>query len=207
MRKSKSIIIMAAIMVTAAMLIGCSSGDKPKQQAGETPDAGMPKAPKFHGSVAGIDWSFPNTWTVAPEKPMRSATYILKPVEGDVDSAECAVFYFGPTSGGGTEANLQRWAGQFGQPDGGKSMDKASISENEISGHKVTTIDLKGTYMVAGGPMMQVSEQKEGYRLLGAIVEGPEGSVFFKMTGPEKTMAAAEAGFVEMIGSVVPLAM
>lgn len=208
MRKVAIIFTSIAIMISAGLLFsGCSQKDEPKQQTGETPDAGMPKAPQFHGKVAGITWSFPNTWTVAPEKPMRSATYIVNPAEGDADSAECAVFYFGPTSGGGTEENLHRWAGQFGQPDGSKSMDKASLSESEISGFKITTIDLKGTYMVAAGPMMQVSDKKDGYRLLGAIVEGPEGSVFFKMTGPEKTMAASESDFTAMIGSITPLAM
>lgn len=207
MRKVAIIFTSIAIMISAGLLFsGCSKKDEPKQQTGETPDAGMPRAPQFHGKVAGMTWSFPNTWTVAPEKPMRAATYIIKPIGDDTDSAECAIFYFGPTSGGGIEENLHRWAGQFGQPDDGKSMDKASINESEISGYKITTIDLKGTYMVAGGPMMQVSDRKDGYHLLGAIVEGPEGSIFFKMTGPENTMAASESDFIAMIDSIKPLA-
>ncbi|MEE9552916.1 MAG: hypothetical protein V3W18_01365 [candidate division Zixibacteria bacterium] len=205
MRKVTIIFGLIAIMISAALLFsGCAKKDENKQ-ASETPDAGMPKAPQFHGKIAGITWGFPNTWTVAPEKAMRAATYIVNPVGDDSDSAECAVFYFGPASGGGTDENIKRWAGQFGQPDGSESIDKASISESEISGLKITTIDLKGTYMVAAGPMMQVSTQKEGYHLLGAIVEGPEGSVFFKMTGPENTMAASESDFTEMIGSLEPL--
>lgn len=198
---------MIAATALLTSLTGCSSSDKPKQQAAEAPDSGMPRAPQFHGQVAGITWSFPNTWKVAPEKPMRAATYTVDPVEGDVDSAECAVFYFGPTSGGGTQENLSRWAGQFSQADGSESMDKASISEKEISGYKVTTIDLTGIYNVAAGPMMQVTGQKIGYRMLGAIVEGPEGSVFFKMTGPAKTMAAAESAFADMVGSIKPISM
>jgi len=38
--------------------------------------------------------------------------------------------------------------------------------------------------------------------LLGAIVEGPHGSVFFKLTGPAKTIEAVSAEFDAMIHSL-----
>ena len=40
-----------------------------------------------------------------------------------------------------------------------------------------------------------------GYRMLGAIVEGPQGSIFFKFTGPAKTVAANQAAFDKMLAS------
>lgn len=206
MKRLKILIIFTAATMILALLAGCSSSDKSKQQKSDTPATEMPRAPQFHGQAAGITWSFPNTWTVAAEKPMRVATYIISPVEGDADSAECAIFHFGPDSGGGTQANLQRWAGQFEQPDGSKSMDHAAVDEKEVSGFKVTTIKLTGTYKVSG-PMMEVSGTKEGYYLLGAIVEGPQGSVFFKMTGPAQTMTSTEADFNAMIDSIMPVTM
>jgi hypothetical protein len=45
---------------------------------------------------------------------------------------------------------------------------------------------------------------KSGYRLLGAIAEGPQGSLFFKFTGPAKTVAANQAAFQKMIQSLQP---
>jgi hypothetical protein len=50
--------------------------------------------------------------------------------------------------------------------------------------------------------MMQSMGKKPGYKLYGAIVEAPEGTVFFKMTGPGKSVEAAEAEFDAMIGSL-----
>jgi hypothetical protein len=38
--------------------------------------------------------------------------------------------------------------------------------------------------------------------MLGAIVEAPEGNVFFKLTGPAKTVAAAEKQFEALLKSV-----
>jgi hypothetical protein len=50
--------------------------------------------------------------------------------------------------------------------------------------------------------MTKEASKKPGFRLLGAIVEAPEGMVFFKFTGPLKTVAANEAAFEKMIASV-----
>jgi len=41
-----------------------------------------------------------------------------------------------------------------------------------------------------------------GHRLLGAIAEGPGGSVFFKLTGPAKTIAAQQKNFDLMLASI-----
>jgi hypothetical protein len=43
---------------------------------------------------------------------------------------------------------------------------------------------------------------KSGYRLLGAIVEGPGGNIFFKFTGPAKTIAANQPKFESLLSSV-----
>ncbi|OGC90701.1 MAG: hypothetical protein A2W25_00015 [candidate division Zixibacteria bacterium RBG_16_53_22] len=150
--------------------------------------------------AGGLDWEAPASWKVGPPQQMRVVTYLISPVEGDADNAELAVFHF-PGTGGAKDANLQRWEGQFEQPDGRNSADVAVIKEIETNGLKVTTIDLSGTYKVTGGPMMEVKDKKPDYRLIGAIIEGPQGMVFFKMTGPEKTVAASENDFMRMVRS------
>ena len=48
------------------------------------------------------------------------------------------------------------------------------------------------------------SKPAAGYRLLGAIVEGPGGSVFFKLTGPVKTIAAQQKNFEQLLASIQP---
>ena len=41
--------------------------------------------------------------------------------------------------------------------------------------------------------------------MLGAIVEGPEGSIFIKFTGPAKTIAANQPAFDKMLASLEPV--
>jgi hypothetical protein len=68
----------------------------------------------------------------------------------------------------------------------------------------VTLIDSSGTYTGMGGPMMSGSKPAAGYRLIGAIAEGPGGSVFFKLTGPAKTIAAEQKNFEQLLASIQP---
>ena len=52
------------------------------------------------------------------------------------------------------------------------------------------------------GPVATAPVLVAGYRLLGAIVESPGGNVFIKFTGPAKTMAANQAKFQQLVGSL-----
>ena len=70
---------------------------------------------------------------------------------------------------------------------------------------KVTLVQVAGAYLAPAGPMMQSSGKKENFRLLGAIVEGPEGSVFYKFTGPAKTVSGAEGEFSAMVESLAKI--
>jgi len=71
-----------------------------------------------------------------------------------------------------------------------------------VGGMNVTLVDINGAYLAPAGPQMQSTGKKENYRLLGAIVEGPEGMVFFKFTGPAKTIGEAQGEFNAMIASL-----
>jgi hypothetical protein len=126
---------------------------------------------------------------------MRVATYSIPAAEGDREAGECAVFYFGPSEGGDVESNMDRWVGQF---ESASAPVRSSRTVNEMNVHLIA---LSGAYLASAGPMMGSGERKEGYRLLGAIVEAPQGSVFFKLTGPSETVGACETEFNALVGS------
>lgn len=156
----------------------------------------------YAGSAGGLKWTDPSAWKSQGERPMRAATYAVPAAPGDKEDGECAVFYFGPGQGGGVQANIDRWIGQFQLPDGQPAGSAAKTAKETLNGLPVTTIDLSGTYLASAGPMASSKTPKPGYRLLGAIVEGPQGAVFFKFTGPAKTVAAAQTTFRALLKSV-----
>jgi hypothetical protein len=146
------------------------------------------------GGSGAVKWTAPARWEAQPASGMRAATYLIPPAKGDSEGAECAVF---ENLGGGVQANIDRWIGQFEKTDGAPKQKRETIN-----GLNVTTVDVSGTFK-GGGPMMgQSGGPKAGYRLLGAIAEGPEGEVFFKLTGPAKTIAAAQGEFLAMLKSL-----
>ena len=152
-------------------------------------------------SAAGATWNVPDRWTVQEKRPMRIATYNVPPASGDTEPGECAIFFFGAGEGGSVEMNLARWEGQFATVDGKDAELKQT--KNTINGLSVTTTSVAGTYLASMGPMFQSgATKKTGYKMLGAIIGAPEGNVFIKFTGPEKTVDAAEKEFNDMIQSV-----
>jgi hypothetical protein len=153
----------------------------------------------FAESAAGVRWTAPASWKAEAARPMRAATYSIAPAAGDLGIAECVVNYFGPGQGGGVDANIERWRGQVLGADGKPAT--AKIDKRTGRGVPITVIDTSGTYTGMGGPMM-AGKPAAGYRLIGAIVEGPGGSVFFKLTGPAKTIAAQQKNFELLLASI-----
>jgi hypothetical protein len=138
----------------------------------------------------------PAGWQKVPSSsPMRKATYRVPAKDGE--DAEMAVFYF-KGEGGSTEANIQRWIGQF--PDAKPSEVKRS--QRTVGTTTQTIVEVTGTY--ASGMPGGSATPKSGYRLIGAVVETPVGPYFFKLTGPKKTVDAARDSFFGMLDSVKP---
>jgi hypothetical protein len=153
-------------------------------------------------SAGGLRWTAPAGWKAEAARPMRAATYSIAPVAGDQGVAECVVNYFGPGQGGGVDANVERWKGQLLGPDGKPAP--AKVEKRTLRGVSVVVIDSSGGYTGMGGPMAAAAKPEPGYRLLGAIVEGPGGNLFFKLTGPAKTIAANQKNFEQLLASIQP---
>ncbi len=123
---------------------------------------------------------------------MRAATYV-------VDDAECVVYFFGQGQGGSVQANIDRWKGQFSQPNGQPAV--AKTARRTIHGLPVTTIEITGNYAGMSGPTGAPRRLNSGYRMSGAIIENPGGNVFLKFAGPAKTIAANQAKFAQLLAS------
>lgn len=139
-----------------------------------------------------LSWTAPAGWASAPNpSTMRLATYKIPHTGKDTEDAELSI----SRAGGSTEANIQRWIGQFDEAG------KDTRNVRTIQGMTVTTVEVAGTFL--GGMMGGAAAKKPGWALLGAIVETPGGSpYFFKMTGPKATVQAARDDFHKMLDSL-----
>ncbi len=131
---------------------------------------------------------------------MRKAQIKVDAAEGDTDPAEMTVVVLG-SRGGGVEANVTRWESQFAGSNGQPA--KAKVEKKKGKNVEVTRVEITGKYAGMGMPGQPKQEGKTNYRLLGAILMTPENTgYFFKLTGPDKTVAATAKDFDAMIESM-----
>lgn len=143
-------------------------------------------------------YEVPSTWQrQQPTNTMRVVQFGVPLAEEDMGKVEFVVFYF-QGQGGGVEENLKRWIGMFQDVQG-----KEKKAEKEVSGLKITTLDISGTYKDKPFPMSQDFTPRKDYRMLAAVVETPDdGPYFFRFVGPKKTIAAQEAAWNHMLETV-----
>ena len=207
-------VLLAALVIAAGCSSNKESVDKKgsaaqpaPMQTAQTAQSGQqtqqtPQMPPGHPQVApapvdphpatdtveGLTWDVPPAFEkVTPSSNMRAAQYKLLSGKTDVKDGELAVFFFGAGMGGGTQANLERWANQFQQNDKSDPMKAAKTGTFNDGALKVTTIEVGGRYvssMMGGGP----SYDEPGWKLFGAVVEGNGGPWFFKAAGPAAVM-------------------
>jgi len=161
--------------------------------ADEPEPASQVAAPVADGSAAPtpapVPLSFPAQaeWIAeVPTSAMRKAQYRLP---GDSGEATLVVYHFG-LQAGSLEANLERWAGQFEQPDGGDSSARMTREERRVGELDVLLVDLAGTYVAETFPGSGERVREEGWRMLTAVIHTPQGPYYAKLVGPTQTVAA-----------------
>jgi hypothetical protein len=146
--------------------------------------------------VGEFTFARPSAWEwVESTSSMRKAQ--LKIAGTGQESAEVVFFFFGAGGGGGTQANIDRWLGQFKEP---REQLKSKTETATVSGRKVSFVQAEGTYLsgMPGGPKTPQSNTM----LLGAILESDEGNVFIRVTGPAKLVKDSQPVFRKMIDTV-----
>ncbi|MBI68416.1 MAG: hypothetical protein CMJ38_00030 [Phycisphaerae bacterium] len=145
-------------------------------------------------SVAGYAFNSPSGWKASPpSSSMRKAQFAAPGKSGQ--AAEVVFFYFGTGGAGGVKANIDRWMGQF------KNAENKKVEGKTVGGTKLTYARATGTFM--SGRPFGPKTPKEGYALLGAIIEGKQGAIFVKMTGPEAAVKANSDKMRAMVESAL----
>ena len=143
--------------------------------------------------AGGISFEGPKGWqSQKPSSSMRKAQFVIKDKNG---TAEVVFFHFGPGAAGGVKANVDRWLGQFKEPI---DQVKAKISDEKVNGIKVTYVTAEGTFM-KGSPFGGKKVAAPNSGLLAAIIEGKQGAVFIKATGPKVITYSAKKTMKQMV--------
>lgn len=195
-----------AVIVVGVALILSSCGKQGTQEITDTrtvsqspaatPTAGVGKANMpMTTPAASYAWAAPESWQALPATSTRMANF---KVDADSD-AECYLTVLSGT-GGGMEANVNRWRAQLSlEPYTPDEISK--LPTIEVLGQNAPLMEFEGTYKGMGN-----SENKEGYKLLGIILEDKGNAVFVKMTGPSAVVDREKDNFVAFCQSLKPAA-
>lgn len=178
---------------------GIKRGPAPEQAQPGPPRDIKPSGEVTAASVTGLTLAVPSEWESSPPtSSMRLGQWALPGPGGD---GELVVFRF-PGGGGGVQANIDRWKGQF-QPPEGKTIDDVSTVKtiDGDGGLKTTLVEVTGTYVAAVQPGDAEKHNDAAYQMFAAVVEGSGDAYYFKATGPQKTLAIWAEPFVTMIGT------
>ena len=108
------------------------------------------------------------------------------------------MFYF-PAGAGTIDANIERWASQFEQPDGSSSMDRLQRMQRRVDGMMGHEIHVAGRYVAETRPGSGERLDEPDWKMMAAVFESDHGNYWLKCVGPEKTIdhwAGSIRGFV-----------
>jgi hypothetical protein len=149
-----------------------------------------------------VKLTIPSSWTKKePRNRIIEYEFEVPAAAGDDRPGRLTIM----GAGGSVEDNIDRWAGQFSQPDGSGTRDKVKIRKLTVAGQEATIVDISGTYDDKVGPFVPgPGVQRPDYRLLGAIIQTkrdgkPTGNYYIKFYGPKNTIGGQEAAFTKMI--------
>lgn len=151
--------------------------------------------------VNGLKLVVPSEWERgAGSSAMRKAEFTLPGPGGD---ATLVVYRF-EGGAGTTQQNIERWKQQVDLAEGTEAV----TSEIEVNGLKVTSVDVRGSYVGQSMPGAPPQPPIADARLLTAAIEGVGEGVgdpwYFKLVGPAATLDVWSAGWSKLLAELAP---
>jgi hypothetical protein len=132
---------------------------------------------------------------------MRLAEF-RTPMSAGGGEATVVVYYFGEGQGGSADANIARWSSQFATPEGGPV--DPDVERFEVGGLATTVAEFQGSYARGVGMGMGTGEAEPDQAMIAAVVETPQGNLFFQIFGPEESVTGQKEAFLEVVRGLEP---
>jgi hypothetical protein len=161
--------------------------------------------------VGGLQFSIPASWQAQPPgDSARVGQWIIPAPHADNapavgDGIEIVAIFFGPGVGGSAQENFDAWAGTITTSDGTPA--KGTPQKRTIAGHPISEAQFSGTYAQVNPQPGLPPTLRQGYSLIGAVVENPAGRIYWRVTGPAAQVIAFAPVFDQMLDSLKPQAV
>lgn len=164
-----------------------SDSPDPPTAATASEEADLPAGRQAFG---GLKFVVPTDWKKVPlsdfQKGVIAARFTMPKAGADITLTLSR-------SGGGIDANLDRWRGQVA------STRPEIVDTISVAGLDATVIDMEGLFSGGFGKPPQ-----NDWRMLGIIVPLSDQGYFLKLTGPTADVSAVEEEFLKFARSAIP---
>jgi hypothetical protein len=133
----------------------------------------------------------PSGWKQIAASQFRDPNFVAGP-NGEV---ECYVSVLEGT-GGGLLINSNRWRSQLGR-EAYSEEEFGRLPRATVLGQDAVIVDFDGEFTPMGSDVA-----KPGYRLVGALIQGPSSAIFIKMVGPDAAVDAEKDNFARFAQSL-----
>lgn len=137
--------------------------------------------------LTGIRFDVPASWEEQPESEFYEAKYVIGSESGEMMLTLT-------TMGGGVEANLERWVGQFQQSPGSRPRRDTL----RVDGTSSEWLDVRGTFRSRVGSR---PGPHEDWRLLGVAIPMRPRPFLLKLVGPRAAVSEFEDEFRSFVRS------
>ena len=186
------------LRILGAMLFAAGATSLVAKPAVSSADVTL-SGPSF--PVGNLTFTIPSKWKIEMvESPARGGQWRVPPLHGEGDGGEVVVFYFGPGIGGSPKENVEAWVGTMFNAEGHPAA--YEIKKHVTGDFKISEVVMFGTYNQAVSLPGVPPQPKANYGLLGAVIENPEGNIYWRFTGPEALITANLPLFNKVIDSV-----
>lgn len=187
-----------ASLICVATVLAQSSLTRAEDKAADKPEANKKEVKTVEVEIkGGLKLNVPESWKQGkPSSRLRLAQFAIPKAKDDTEDGELALFNFG--AGGGAKANIDRWIGQFHATER-----EVNVKEGALETGRYFFVEISGTYdKPIGPPIARQTKAAPGSRMLGVILGVEDkGIYFFKMTGPDRTVAAQTAALKKSFGA------
>ncbi|MEY3023868.1 MAG: hypothetical protein RJA16_694 [Planctomycetota bacterium] len=148
--------------------------------------------------LGGLHSRKPASWTwQRPSMQFRTLQFTVPGRDG-ADAADLVFSLFFDREGGPTELNVDRWNRQFLDEEGQPTTPvQRQNFEFEMP---VLFVEHRGSYLQMGA-----AAPRGGYAQLAGVIDAPKRRVFVRLVGPDATVEANRAAFMEMLRTFRPI--
>jgi hypothetical protein len=163
----------------------------PQQQDAMPTNTAAPRMPAGVASAPATAVATPPNWEAQPLSQMRQASFLVKGDNGAV--ADISFVSLGSAAGNVLE-NVNRWLGQLGQPPITEQKLGEMAQRLHTSLGDVTIVDLAG--------LPNNADPARDGRIIAAMVNTANATLFFKMRGNADLAEAQKGDFIKWVAAV-----